>query len=118
MTTITREHLELAALAAGLTYKGDQWSSLAMTGDGVWQSWRPHSDIAEAARLALRLGLSVHTHRCSNPRVCAYSSSGTAHGLYRRKVDDVGDQQFERAYCEAVTLCAAEIGRRMRESQP
>ena len=110
MTTITREILELAALAAGMTYK----ASLAMTGDGVWRSWRPHTDIADAARLAISLKADVAVDD-DDAMATTYLSKISKTVLIAH--DGTGPGR-ERAYCEAVTLCAAEIGRRMREGQP
>ena len=106
MTTITRETLELAALAAGMTYKGDQWSSLAVAGDGVWQSWRPHTDIADAARLADSLGMRV-----SHPKHVGDGVLVEADGVVPMTVFR---SDRTRQYCEAVTLCATAIGRRRR----
>ena len=98
MTAITREHLELAALAAGMTYKGD----------GVW---RPHTDIADAARLAISLKADVAVDD-DDAMATTYISKISKTVLIAHDGTKPGR---ERAYCEAVTLCAAEIGRRMRE---
>ena len=105
--TITGETLELAALAAGLTYLGDHWSSLARASDGVWQSWRPHTDIADAARLAVRLRMEAAIRAWHASAACGAHMVTAQH--------DGTDADAERAYCVAVTICAAEIGRRMRE---
>lgn len=119
MTAITRETLELAALAAGLMHV--DYSDLDYDGrdglvlvDGIGRhldDWRPHTDIADAARLAVHIGALVRTLdlrvealaiREQNLSVKSIPHDGTRAGK-------------ERAWCEAVTLVAAKIGRRMRE---
>lgn len=117
--TITRETLELAALAAGYEVvcteaemHGCDDASTIYTGvmlRGVQSAWRPHTDIADAARLALRLEMEIE-----HPpgRVVARYGEHAAWAVRRH---DGTQPDKERAYCEAVTLCAAEIGRRMRE---
>ena len=120
MTTITREHLELAALAAGHTIYG--WYE--PNGDGAdfadigpadeCIAWAPHTDPGDAARLAVRLDMSVDVD----------GSTAFAHIDGYEEMDDCGYGAEEhdgtepdklRAWCEAVTLCATAIGRRMRE---
>lgn len=71
----------------------------------LYREWRPHTDIADAARLADKYRMYV-------------DSRGTA--VQARLYP--GDQwtRVERdgnphAWCEAVTLCLAAEGRRMRE---
>lgn len=64
--TITREDLEMAALAAGhevvrteAEMHGCDGVSTICAGvmlRGVQDAWRPHTDIADAARLAVREG--------------------------------------------------------------
>ena len=109
MTTITREHLELAALAAGMT-------PLRMSDDGRGllvseqpDPWRPHTDIADAARLAVRLDMQVEIWRGWR---CATVAGWMDWGRSRH---DGTELDKERAYCEAITICAAAIGQRMRE---
>lgn len=119
MTAITREHLELAALAAGhfvdpglppqvlvRTYRdGDETIE-------VYREWRPHTDIADAARLAVRLGIIVQPQLEHD--VCHAWPTGSR-GLRvdaRQRIRHDGTEPDKlRAYCEAITLCAAEIGR-------
>lgn len=109
--TITREQLELAALAAGKRV------AMAAIGRNEFDAidadtltvWRPHTDIGDAARLALQLGMWVNRGMAS----ACYQMRGI-----ERIADHDGTQpDMERAYCEAITLCAAEIGRRMKESK-
>ena len=114
MTTL--EHLELAALAAGLkhvNYDGLGYDGRGglMLVDGIGrhlEGWRPHTDIADAARLAMRI-LAAGWHR--RYYVCA---KVRGHEMIYVEHDG-SDAGRERAYCEAITLCAAGIGRRMRE---
>ena len=114
MTKITREQLELAALAAGMT-------PVRMDDDGIGllvaeqsNPWRPHTDIADAARLAVRLDLwaAVDTTIAFAAQDPDATPSECCHVHH-----DGTDDDKECAYCEAVTLCAAAIGRRMREGQ-
>lgn len=109
MAKINRDCLELAALAAGMTYQGSQWSSLAMAGDGVWRSWRPHADIADAARLADLLGMRVSHPRHVGDGVLIEADGIVPLTVYRH--------DRTRQYCEAITLCAAAIGRQMRDGE-
>ena len=116
---ITLEHLELAALAAGLkhvNYDGlgyDGRGGLVLV-DGIGRHleyWRPHTDIADAARLAVHIGARVDAQ---DRQVRASAIRGNLVAVVRHRVDGTRPGR-ERAYCEAITLCAAEIGRRMQE---
>ena len=118
MTTITQDDLKMAALAAGhFVEPGLPPQALVRTyrdGDKmieVYREWRPHTDIADAARLAVRLGMMVE--------VTDYDVHAA---LYRDRAactetHDGSEADKLRAYCEAVTKLAAAIGRRMREGQ-
>lgn len=118
MTTITRETLELAALAAGinLTYRNTSGAYYYDDPETGREEWRPHTDIADAARLAVRLDISVDID----------GSTAFAHVDGYEDMDDCGYGSAEhdgtepdklRAWCEAVTLCAATIGLRMKENE-
>ena len=112
MSAITRETLELAALAAGMTYRDDLWTCGHMQrDDGLWEPWRPHTDIADAARLAISLKADVAVDD-DDAMATTYVSKISKTVLIAHDGTKPGR---ERAYCEAVTLCAAEIGRQMRE---
>ena len=121
--TITRETLELAALAAGhevvrteAEMHGCDEVSTIYTGvmlRGVQDAWRPHTDITDAARLAVQLGFAVKSST-NQPFVHAWSFGEEFH---TRSIHDGTELDKQRAYCEAVTLCAAAIGREMREGQ-
>ena len=110
--TITREQLELAALAAGKRV------AMAATGRNEFDAidadaltvWRPHTDIADAARLAVKLKIDVVSLQTL---VIARPKRGGDKLVYRDGTPD----DMERAYCEAITLSAAEIGRRMKEAK-
>lgn len=110
--TITREHLELAALAGGLPVQEacDGYLTIRMDDFRSGYSWRPHTDIADAARLALMLKIDVVPLR---PFVIARPKRGSDKLVYH----DSTQPDMERAYCHAITLCAAEIGRRTKESK-
>lgn len=116
MAEITREHLELAALAAGLkhiNYDGidyDGRDGLVLV-DGIGrhlEDWRPHLDDGDAARLAVRLNVMMDADQ-----------SGYCHAIHGL-VDTIsiahdGTEPGKlRAWREAVVLCAAAVGERMR----
>ena len=61
--TITREHLELAALAAGHTIYGWCTGPIPLIGEHEREMWRPHLDDGDAVRLAVRLEMVVDTSR-------------------------------------------------------
>lgn len=118
MTAITSEHLELAALAAGMIPR--EFARSADYLAGVLDRWRPHTDIADAARLAVHLRFLVRVDHAAAEVVDV-----DGHIIALVPHTDT-DADAERAYCEAVTLGAAhegrwirdnraEIGRRMRE---
>lgn len=107
MAEITREQLELAALAAGHTilYWSDPVGPVLAEypGEAGEYLWRPHTDPGDAARLADLLLMYV-------------DSRGTA--VQARVVDGgwhrVGRDSNPHARCEAVVLCAAAVGERMK----
>ena len=108
MTTITQEHLELAALAAGHEIDATmQTDSGGLCIVGSDDDWMPHADIADAARLAASLQMRIIW---LHDWVSAVKGSVDA-----IRSHDGTQSSKERAYCEAVTLCAAQIGRKMRE---
>ena len=104
MAEITREHLELAALAAGMTgCTHDYGRGLVFLPDGRSGEWHPHLDDGDAARLADKLLMYV-------------DSRGTA---VRARVVGAEWHRVARdgnpsAWREAVVLCAAAVGERMR----
>lgn len=110
MAEITREHLELAALAAGHTITsfepvGPRGALVAMLGvnaAGYGIHWRPHLDDGDAARLAVRLGLTIEI----GSRIVVAFPCHVAH--------DGTEPDKLRAWREAVVLCAAAVGERMR----
>ena len=100
MAEITREHLELAALAAGI---GRDEAGMYVSPTGGPINWRPHLDDGDAARLADKLLMYV-------------DSRGTAVqarvvGAEWHRVARDGNPS---AWREAVVLCAAAVGERMR----
>lgn len=107
--TITRETLELAALAGGVSR--DE-GGMYVSATGLPINWRPHTDIGDAARLAVRLQM------CVNIRAAWVTAIPPMSCDLPVSVEHDGTQaDAERAYCEAVTLCAAEIGRKMKERE-
>ena len=112
VTTITLEHLELAALAAGMTPIG--WTEAE---DGLWfkfaeypGTWRPQTDIAEAARLGRVIGARISFE--SRGEVAASCN----HGQHLKLVEhDGSSDDADRAFCECITLLAASVGLKMRE---
>lgn len=108
LTTITHETLELAALAAGMTPVRISDDGRGLLVAEQPDPWCPHTDIADAARLAMRI-LAAGWHR-------RYYVRAKVRGHEMIYVEhDGSDAGRERAYCEAITLCAAEIGRRAGE---
>lgn len=114
MAEITRETLELAALAAGLkhvNYDGldyDGRDGLVLV-DGIGRhldDWRPHLDDGDAARLAVRLNMEI----CMDHGQVA-ATVGDWHDWERIKHDGT-EPDKSRAWREAVVLRAAEVGRR------
>lgn len=106
MTRITSETLELAALAAGhVIVKIHQ--RLHRGSPAGWVPWRPHTDIADAARLADSLGMRVSHPKHVGDGVLVEADGVVPMTVYR--------SDRTRQYCEAITLCAAHIGKRMRE---
>ena len=113
---ITSKTLDLAALAAGMTPVRMSDDGRALLVADQAEPWRPHTDIAEAARLAVGLDISVDID----------GSTAFAHVDGYEDMDDCGYGSAEhdgtepdklRAWCEAVTLCAATIGLRMKENE-
>ena len=115
MAEITREHLELAALAAGLkhiNYDGidyDGRDGLVLV-DGIGrhlEDWRPHLDDGDAARLAVQLMMWVDWIGDS----VQVQIGGS---VLAQSIHDGTEPDKLRAWREAVTLCAAAVGERMR----
>jgi hypothetical protein len=109
--TITREHLELAALAAGLSVAvgyvpaHDDLTAVALESG---EEWRPHLDDGEAMRLAVRLNMDVGVYRSH-----VSATPGTLTTWVRPPHDGTEPDKL-RAWREAVVLCAAAVGERMR----
>ena len=103
--TITREHLELAALAAGI---GRDEGGMYVSPTGGPINWRPHLDDGDAARLAARLNMMIDT---TGAVVEAY---GPERYTNKRIAHDGTEPDKLRAWREAVVLCAAAVGERMK----
>lgn len=108
MSAITRETLELAALAAGhmvdIDRSFDDWLAIV----GGTAVWCPQINTLDAARLSLHMGMTVEV---TDFDVCA--------ALYRDRSahtekHDGTQASKERAYCESITQLAAAIGRKKK----
>lgn len=113
--TITREHLELAALAAGHTEaRYEDWPGMEMRHGYACAIWtgecyiNPAEDDGDAARLAVRLNMEINM---DHGQVAA--TVGDRHDWARVKHDGTEPDKL-RAWREAVVLCAAAVGERMR----
>lgn len=102
MSTITREHLELAAKAAGkkIEFLDDSEFIFSAFIDGVY--WSPHTDPADTWQLAADCEVRIDFD-------AKYVSYLVDERRYREPFD--GDTGITAM--EAVTLAAAEIGRAM-----
>lgn len=106
---ITRETLELAALAAGHEYTVHHvGGSDYVLSIGERDYWMPHLDDGDAARLAVRLNVMMDADQ-----------SGYCHAIHGL-VDTISIAHDStepgklRAWREAVVLCAAAVGERMK----
>ena len=112
--TITREHLELAALAAGHTIGWGEETPCQPHVAYIWNAdgktsrwWRPHLDDGDTGRLCTKLQMDVQWGR---------DWVAAARGLIDRICRHDGTETEKlRAWREAVTLCAAAVGERMRK---
>lgn len=108
---ITREQLELAALAAGHTIGWGEETPCQPHVAYIWNAdsktsrwWRPHLDDGDAARLAVRLGMEIeHPLR----KIVARSGEHAAWAVCQH---DGTEPDKLRAWREAVVLCAAAVG--------
>lgn len=107
MTTITREHLELATKAAG--YTGIDFS-VVDAGGNAWRvsghlgvPWQPHKDPTDTWQLAADCRLNIDF---DNERVFYPDEDDMYAGIWFCKA-------WHCTAMEAVTLAAAEIGRAM-----
>lgn len=102
MTTVTREHLELAAKAAGYVCRLDKQGFVRIQNGDTWRLWQPHKDTADAWQLAadceMRIDFDAPFIAYRQGEQWGYKGFGGTTG---------------RTAMEAVTLAAAEIGRAM-----
>ena len=101
--TITREHLELAAKAAGYAvHWGPTNKAAVRTVDGIAYVWQPHEDASDAVRLAEDCKLQIDFYgEWVDFRVNGFK--------YSVKFGPLADNK--ETWMQAVTLAAAEIGR-------
>lgn len=122
MAEITREQLELAALAAGHTINDRMQAerdtligreSAPLWIDGVSTAWNPGRDDGDAARLAVRVGI-ITQPQISAPVVNAWMTGWKYQGVRGRVSHDGTEPDKLKAWREAVVLCAAVVGERMQ----
>jgi hypothetical protein len=95
-----RKLLELAAKAAGITYRLDRGVIVEVFADGHAE-WNPLTDDGDALRLAVKLGLSV-SHGVHSEHVFCDAKGAS-------KVNDYGTDPYA-ATRRAIVRAAAEIG--------
>ena len=104
---ITREHLELAAKAAGyeLDWETDKPNRVFLFRGNLknYEPWQPDEDIADAAQLAEDCKMSIDFAVCKVFFLLR---------MLPEKMDFGGDTGI--TWMQAVTLDAAEIGRAMK----
>ena len=104
---ITREHLELAAKAAGyeLAWETDKPNRVFLFRGNLknYEPWQPDEDIADAAQLAEDCKMSIDFAVCKVFFLLR---------MLPEKMDFGGDTGI--TWMQAVTLDAAEIGRAMK----
>ena len=115
---ITREDLENAAFAVGMPLRvvGAKVATYALhpDRDGVdsiccMSQWNPHTDDGDTARLAVRMGMLTEVTGL------VAEAYGPERYTNQRIAHDGTEPDKMRAWREAVTLCAAAVGERMRE---
>jgi len=110
--TTDRELLEWAARADGHEYP---WF-FAM--DGRMHEWAPDTDLADATRLAIKLGISIEPYPFYSPVKHSVITKQRRRGDQMRESNPTefchtyGDNP-ERATCRAILMTAAEIGKGM-----
>lgn len=104
---ITREHLELAAKAAGyeLDWETDKPNRVFLFRGNLknYEPWQPDEDIADAAQLAADCKMALDFAVCKVFFLLR---------MLPEKMDFGGDTGI--TWMQAVTLAAAEIGRAMK----
>ena len=113
MNEITRQHLEDAARAAGIALEWDgdpaEWQPMYYEGK-TYHTWEPDTDDGDSRRLQIAVRMSL---------VVGGSSAAAGLGLHHARLvrHDGTPDDAARAAREAVVLCAAEVGKRMREGE-
>ena len=106
---ITREHLELAAKAAGyeLDWETDKPNRVFLFRGNLknYEPWQPDEDIADAAQLAEDCKMSIDFYG----EWVDFSVDGFKYSV---KFGPLSDNK--ETWMQAVTLAAAEIGRAMK----
>lgn len=114
--TITRNELELAALAAGIKLEYRHTSDAYYYDDPETgrEEWRPHTDTNNAVRLAGQLRMAIN-FSSYYPHVDAWRNVRCNDA--RRAAHDGSESEIALAFCEAVVLCAAAAGERLQLAQ-
>lgn len=109
---ITPDDLKIAALAADLTpvRMGDYGIGLLVAEQA--EPWRPHTDPVSALLLASKIRARASFEQ--RGEVVVSCGSGA---IFHAVEHDGTKKDSLRAWCEAVTLCAASLGRREQEFQ-
>lgn len=105
MTTITREQLELAALAYGID---ESWIGNSAYMDGLLSTWCPHLNDGCALRLAAEVGMKI-----TAPRHCGDGASAEPMDGKSRSVTVYRKDRAEQMRI-AIVLCAVAVGERMK----
>ena len=112
--SITRDDLELAALAAGHLIHGmyfdpgEDCPAFADIGPEECLAWAPHTVPSDAARLAVSLLMRVATDVCSVSATTGVTAVVVEHSGM--------ESDALRAWCEAIVLCAAGAERLRRNA--
>lgn len=121
-----RELLELAAKAAGLTFKwreGDpkwqpEYAGPAAWLSGSWKVWNPLIDCGDALRLAVKIGISVlQFPACIGTGWPQNGLPVRVIGLDPPYEDISSGQDVYAATRRAIVRAAAEIGRAMQDGK-
>lgn len=122
--TPTKEQYELAAKAAGGTLYYDTRFDVRFIPQGTapefnvmsLPQWRPHEDRADAFSLLCAINGGLEVYRASTSVVVAWSEAPYVERYSKTNLvqrDSDSQQDIEAAACEAIFLCAVEVGRGM-----
>jgi hypothetical protein len=112
MTEITRQHLEDAALAAGVLVDWDHGrkcmrATTPISGTALFDCWRPDTDGGDAFRLMIKMQMRVEILPCW--------ATAVIDGEEENGMRYDAPEGLPRAARTVIVLCAAAVGERMRE---